>query len=81
MADTSVATAVRERMRLHRELPPPAARRALRLAAGLTIAEVAQAAGASRQAVSMWERGERTPRGDFLVRYIEALRAMREAPA
>jgi len=82
MADTPVADMIRERIRareLAEPLPPPQKRRALREAAGLTCADVGAAVNASRQAVSLWERGRRSPRGRYLEAYVEALRAMREA--
>lgn len=77
----SAGDAVRERLKLHADLPNPSERRRIRESAGLTAREVAAAVGASHQAILMWEQGQRSPRGDFLVRYVEALNAMREATA
>ena len=51
--------------------------RALRLAAGLTLEEIAGAVGVTRQAVAAWETGERRPRGENARRYGEALRGLR----
>jgi transcriptional regulator with XRE-family HTH domain len=51
-------------------------RRALRVDAGISAAELAQDLGVSRQAVAQWERGERTPRGKYLEAYVEALDAL-----
>lgn len=48
-------------------------RRALRVTAGLSAAELAASLGVTRQAVSKWERGERHPRGQHLVAYVNAL--------
>lgn len=69
---------VRARMRVHLDLPSPPERRLLRHAVGLSLAEVAKAVGVTQQAVSLWELGERTPRGVVLDRYVAALNAMRE---
>jgi DNA-binding XRE family transcriptional regulator len=68
-----------ERIAVRRELPPPATRRALRLAAGVTQGEIAEACGVTRQAVCQWERGIATPGRAALVRYIEVLRLLRGA--
>jgi DNA-binding transcriptional regulator YiaG len=54
-------------------LPSPQGRRALRLAAGVSIAEVAAVVGVSRQAVNAWERGTAKPVGDHLHAYLELL--------
>lgn len=61
------------------DLPSPEKRAELRQAAGLTQQELADAIGVTRAAVSFWESGLRTPRGQFLDRYVEALRALKEA--
>jgi transcriptional regulator with XRE-family HTH domain len=63
-----------------RDLPPIEMRRALRRGAGLTLADVADAVGVTRQAVSWWERGQRTPRGENLDAYGEVLRALSRTP-
>jgi DNA-binding transcriptional regulator YiaG len=60
-------------MRLRRRLPAPALRRAIRANAGVSTAEVAAAIGVTRQAVSNWERGLRSPRGAQLEAYIAVL--------
>lgn len=44
--------------------------RAARLAAGRTQAEMAEEIGCSALAVSLWERGVRTPRGRMLLRLL-----------
>jgi transcriptional regulator with XRE-family HTH domain len=54
-------------------LPTPPARKALRQAAGVTMADVAAVVGVSRQAVSQWERGEARPAGEHLHAYLELL--------
>ena len=62
-----------------RELPPPPARRALRMAAGVSTTDVGEACGVSRQAVSAWELGSRTPRGQTLESYVAVLRLLKDA--
>jgi transcriptional regulator with XRE-family HTH domain len=66
-------------VRARQELPPPSARRAVRQAAGVSLADVADVVGVSRQAVGLWERGLRNPRGRNLVAYLNVLRMLREA--
>jgi len=64
-----------------RDLPPPQVRRALRIAAGLSLAEVASAVGVSRQAVAHWEGGSRRPAAKHLTAYCQALRILGGADA
>lgn len=81
MTATHVADQIRERLRVHSGLPSPAERRRLREASGLTQQEIADIVGVTRGAISHWELGVRsTPRGHLLDRYVEALRALAEAP-
>ncbi|MCU1592172.1 MAG: polymerase subunit sigma-24 [Frankiales bacterium] len=61
------------------QLPPPRTRRALRQAAGLSTEQLGHVLGVTRQTVSNWETGRRTPRGEQLVAYLEALRFLRQA--
>lgn len=61
-----------------KRLPPPAARRAIRLAAGLTLAEVGESLDVSRQSVWRWEKGLREPRGETRLAYARALRELRD---
>ena len=70
---------LRVRVHAHRELPDPAGRRAARENAGIAVRELAEALGVSRQCVAQWEAGSRVPRGELLVRYVEALKIMQEA--
>lgn len=56
-----------------RRLPPPKIRRAIREAVGATQADIADELGIHRETVSRWESGERTPRGEKLVHYVELL--------
>lgn len=59
--------------KIRRRLPPPELRRFLRERAGLPQQAIADEVGVSRPAVSRWEAGRRTPRGDDLRRYSEIL--------
>jgi DNA-binding transcriptional regulator YiaG len=68
-----------ERIRVHRALPPPAERVALRKAAGLTLQEVADAVGVSPGAVWFWEQGQRNPSGPHIDAYLDAIQALAEA--
>jgi DNA-binding transcriptional regulator YiaG len=77
--NSTVAERIRSFRRVRPELPAPSERRAIREAAGLTQAQVSSAIGVTPQAVALWESGLRTPRGDLLGSYAEAIRAMRES--
>jgi DNA-binding transcriptional regulator YiaG len=61
-----------------RRLPHPEECRRIRQAAGASQHLTAEAAGVSVMAVSRWERGERTPRGETLARYLDVLDQLRE---
>lgn len=76
---TATALRVRARLRLRKDLPSPAERRAIRKAAGLSQGELAEAIGVTRQAVSHWEAGTRTPQGALLDRYVSAIRTLMDA--
>ncbi|WP_435601262.1 helix-turn-helix transcriptional regulator [Streptomyces sp. C10-9-1] len=76
---TATALRVRARLRLRQDLPSPAERRAIRQAAGLSQGELAEAIGVTRQAVSHWEAGTRTPQGTAMERYVSAIRTLRES--
>lgn len=85
--------ALAEKIRAKRLLPPVAARQPLREAAGVSRQDLAdeisrllsEAAGVDRrctaQAVLYWERGEREPRGAYLVAYSRVLDSLRQAEA
>ena len=60
-------------------LPSPNERRALRLAARVSLADLASACGVSRQAVHSWEMGRRIPRAGNLGRYLAVLGVLEEA--
>lgn len=53
----------------------------LRVAAGLSQAELAAAVGVSASCVSRWEAGERRPRGEIAVAYVRVLRTLAEQVA
>jgi transcriptional regulator with XRE-family HTH domain len=75
----TVAEKIRSRLRVRLDLQNPAQRRALREAAGLTQQELADAIGVTRNAISNYELGIRTPQGAVRDRYAEALRTLSEA--
>lgn len=60
------------------DLPVPAERRRLRMAAGLTLRQLAEIVGTSHSAVSRWETGQREPRGANRRIYAVALDELRE---
>ena len=62
-----------EQVRIARRLPSPAARQQIRKRAELTQSDVAQELGVTREAVALWERGQRTPRLATAVAYVELL--------
>lgn len=64
---------------LRRQLPSPETRRAMREMAGVSTADVAAALGVSRQTVSNYETGKRSPRGRHLEGYLEILEMLRGA--
>lgn len=59
-------------------LPPPQVRQQLRLAAGLTQLEVAEAVGVKRLAVARWELGESYPRRPHRAVYKHFLKRLAE---
>jgi transcriptional regulator with XRE-family HTH domain len=67
-----------QRLESRRKLPPPKVRRAIRLAAGASQADVGEVVGVTRQSVSLWEAGSRTPRGGHLDAYLDVLRTLRD---
>ncbi|MER5781298.1 helix-turn-helix domain-containing protein [Streptomyces mobaraensis] len=59
-------------------LPPPPVRTKLRLAAGLTQQEVAEAVGVKRLAVARWELGQTHPRRPHRAAYMHLLNRLAE---
>ncbi|WP_236246848.1 MULTISPECIES: helix-turn-helix transcriptional regulator [unclassified Streptomyces] len=59
-------------------LPPPRVRQQLRLAGGLTQAEVAEVIGVKRVAVARWEAGLTQPHRNNRLKYAELLRRLAE---
>ncbi|MFJ3213841.1 helix-turn-helix transcriptional regulator [Streptomyces flaveolus] len=59
-------------------LPAPRVRQQLRLAAGLTQQEVADAVGVKRLAVARWELGQTHPRRPHRAVYIHLLKRLAE---
>ncbi|WP_345045727.1 helix-turn-helix transcriptional regulator [Streptomyces sannanensis] len=59
-------------------LPPPPVRAKLRLAAGLTQQEVAEAVGVKRLAVARWELGQTHPRRPHRAAYMHLLNRLAE---
>lgn len=70
-------TTVLDKAKALRELPSPSARRAIRVAAGLTEADIATAVGVHRATVARWELGERSPSAAHLHVYVALLRDLR----
>lgn len=62
-----------------RRLPAPPLRKLIRMSSGATQQDVAEAVGVSRAEVSRYERGDRSPRGERLVRYVDVLDVLRAA--
>lgn len=73
MEDTELS----RKVHAHRTLPPPAMRKALREAAGLTQEDLARALGVRRESVSRYEHSRRRPRGRLLIAYAELLEDLR----
>lgn len=69
-----IIAAARERVRNRQSLPSPAARRAIREAAGLTRAEMGLLVETNAWNVVAWELGRADPRGDRLARYVAILK-------
>jgi DNA-binding XRE family transcriptional regulator len=75
--DGTTTDRLRHRLQVHRNLPSPDVRKALREAADLTQQELADAVGVTRRAIGLYEAG-RTPQGSRLDRYVEALLLLQE---
>jgi transcriptional regulator with XRE-family HTH domain len=64
-------------VRALRRLPTPSKARAIRQAAGISQARLAEHLGVDRVTVTRWERGLRRPRGDLALKYGDFLAALR----
>ncbi|MBI4269060.1 MAG: helix-turn-helix transcriptional regulator [Candidatus Rokubacteria bacterium] len=71
-----VLTDALARRRWRRRLPDREEARAIRRAAGLSIAEIALIVGVSRPTVSLWEAGRRRPSSAHLPIYAGLLRRL-----
>lgn len=78
-SSTPEAVALREQVRRSRAYTPALAR-AVRQAARVTQAQLADAVGVTEPTVWRWEHGHRWPRGVLRDRYFAALDALRELP-
>lgn len=58
-------------------LPPPEARRAIRLAAGVAVKRFAAEVQVHRTTLIRWENGTQEPRGEARQRYAQLLNALR----
>lgn len=72
--------ALLEQVRNRQELPPPAVRRLIREAAGVTLEAIAQTLEppVTRSTVHHWESGARHPRPNHLRQYLTILNALRD---
>jgi transcriptional regulator with XRE-family HTH domain len=59
------------------DLPAPEVRRAIRVANGLRLSDLAAVLSVSVPSVSRYERGHREPRGQLRRAYADALEALR----
>lgn len=64
-----------------RRLAADGSARRIRVAAGLSCAELAAAIDVTRVTVSRWERGQRSPHGAAAVRWVRLLRRLEQAHA
>ena len=78
-ADEPAVKSLLSQVRAKKTLPPPQVRKAIRMASGASVASVAAACGVYEMTVIRWERGERTPRGAHLERYVDVLRLLQES--
>jgi len=53
--------------------------RAIRIAAGLSYAEVSAGCGVDLTTIYRWEAGKRSPRGEAAMRYLAILEALAKA--
>jgi transcriptional regulator with XRE-family HTH domain len=74
-------SALIEEVRSRRRLPPPSVAQAIRKAAGVTQARLAEELGVHPVTVARWEAGSRHPVGETRDRYAALLEQLREVAA
>jgi excisionase family DNA binding protein len=76
-------SAIQRKVKAFRELPSPEMCRAIRREAGITQVDIARSLepAVTRETVSRWETGDRRPRGEHLVQYVESLRSLQSGGA
>ena len=67
---------LRSHVRKRAALPAPAARRAIRTASGVTLDALGRAVGVSGESIRLYELGLRSPRGENLASYVNALETL-----
>lgn len=77
MLEAQGRQALLRKVALNRQLPPPRSCRAIRELSGVSTGDVANALGVTRQTISNWENGKRSPRGPHLEGYLELLDLLR----
>ncbi|MEU6279472.1 helix-turn-helix transcriptional regulator [Streptomyces sp. NPDC047028] len=77
MLEAQGRQALLRKVALQRQLPPPKSCRAIRELSGVSTEDVANALGVTRQTISNWENGKRSPRGLHLEGYLELLDLLR----
>jgi len=78
-AEDPAVKSLLSQVQARKSLPSVPVRKAIRVAAGASVAAVAAACGVYEMTVIRWETGERTPRGENLERYVEVLRLLQDA--
>lgn len=73
-----ISEATISKVQVRRELPNGATLKALRLAAGLSQADVAREVGCSSAAISHYETGRSRPRPDVARRYLDVIKLVAE---
>jgi len=72
---------VAAKLSARRRLPAPAMRKAIRVQAQATQADLASLLHVQPETICRWESGTRTPSGRHLVRYVELLDELQEIGA
>lgn len=71
------ASSLVSEVRTMRQLPTPTLARAVREAAGVSQARLAQELGVGRVTITRWESGQRRPRGPLARRYGDLIARLR----